>query len=92
MYDVVEQLSCLFCYGLDKGFVFNPLGEHVDADIDLVKSSWRGLERPDHIQSPACKGPRRKNHLQGLGRDVDFLSKKLTILTPANECLSISNR
>jgi len=63
MYDVIEQLSCLFCCDLDKGFVFDPLGELVDADIDLAESSWRRLEWLDHIQSLACKGPWSRNHL-----------------------------
>ena len=45
----------------------------------------------DHIQSLSCEGPRCRNHLQVLGQDVDLLSKKLTILTPPNECLGIDN-
>ena len=76
---------------MDQGFVFDPLGEFVVADVDLAETFRRGLERPDHIQSPACKGPRRRNRLQGLGWDVDLLSKKLTILAPMNECLGIGN-
>ena len=39
MYDVIEQLSFLLRYCLDKGFVFNPLGELVDADLDPAESS-----------------------------------------------------
>ena len=91
MNDVIEQLSCLLRCSLDQGFVFDLLREFVDVDLDLVETSRRGLEGPDHIQSPACKGPSHRNRLQGLGQDMDFLSKKLTILTPANEYLSISN-
>jgi hypothetical protein len=63
VYDVIKQLDCLLRCGLGKGFVFNPLGKLVDADVDLAESSKRGLERTDHIQSPACKGPRRRNRL-----------------------------
>ena len=92
MNDVVKQLGCLLCCSLDQGFIFDALGEFVDADVDPMEASRRGLEGSDHIKSPACEGLRCKNHLQGLGWDVDLLSKKLTILTPANECLSISNR
>jgi hypothetical protein len=39
VYDVVKQLGCLLRCGLDKGFVFNPLGKLVESDIDLVESS-----------------------------------------------------
>jgi hypothetical protein len=49
MYDVVKQLSCLLRYSLDKGFVFDPLGEFVNADVNLAEFSWRMLERYDHI-------------------------------------------
>ena len=91
MNDVIKQLGYLLRCSLDQGFVFDPLGEFVDTDIDPAETSWRGLEGPNHIQSLACKGPRHRNRLQGLGQDMDLLSKKLTILTPANECLSIGN-
>jgi hypothetical protein len=63
MYDVVEQLGCLLRCGLYKGFVFDPLGENVNVDIDPVESSWCRLEWPNHIQSPTCKGLRSRNRL-----------------------------
>ena len=91
MNDVVKQLGYLLCCSLGQGFVFDPLREFVDVDVDLAETSWHGLEGTDYIQSLACEGPRHRNRLQGLGQDVDLLSKKLTILTPTNECLSIGN-
>ena len=91
MNDVVKQLSCLLRCSLDPGFVFDPLGEFVVADVDLAKTSRCGLEGLDHIQSPACEGPRHRNRLQGLGQDVDLLSKKLIVLTQVNECLRIGD-
>ena len=90
MNDVVKQLSCLLCCSLDQGFVFDSLGEFVDADIDPAETYRRGFERSDDIQSPACKGPRCRNHLQDLNWDVDLFSEKLAVLTSANECFSIS--
>jgi hypothetical protein len=63
VYDVVKQLGCLLRYSLDKGFVFDPLREFVDVDINPAEFSWRRLERYDHIQPPACKGPRYRNRL-----------------------------
>ena len=47
--DVVKQLDCFLCYSLDQGFVFDLLGEFVNADIDQVKASQRGLEWSNHI-------------------------------------------
>ena len=49
MNDVIEQLGCLLCCNLDRGFVLDPLGKFVDADIDAAESSRGGLEGPDHI-------------------------------------------
>ena len=49
MYDVVEQISCLLYSGLDKWFVFDPLGEFFNADVDLAKTPRHGLEWADHI-------------------------------------------
>ena len=91
MNDVVKQLGCLLHCSLDQGFVFDPFGEFIDADVDPAKTSQHRLERPNHIQSPACEGLRCRNRLQGLGWDVDLLSKKLTILAPVNECHGIGN-
>ena len=90
MDNIIKQLACLLFYGLDKWFVFDPLGEFVDADVDVAKTSRRGLEWPNHIQSLACKEPRCRNRLQGLSWDVDLFSEKLVVLTSANECFSIS--
>ena len=54
--DIFEELDCLLCSGRDKRLVFNPLGEFVNGDVHISKTTWRWLERPDHLQSPACKG------------------------------------
>ena len=63
MDDVVEQLGCLFCCRLDMGFEFDPLRKLVNAGIDPVETSWHKFERPDHVKSLACKGPRSRNYL-----------------------------
>ena len=74
---------------MDHGFVFNPFDEFFNADVDPAETSWRGLEWPDHIQSPACKGPRCRDRLQDLSRDVDLFGNELAVLTSANEGFSI---
>ena len=90
MDDVIKQLGCFLCCSLDQGFVFNPLGEFVNVDVDPMETSRRRLEWSNHIESLACKGPRRGDHLQDLSRDVDLFGEKLAVLTSANECFSIS--
>ena len=57
MDNAFEELDCFLCGSRDKRFVLDPLGELVDGDVDIPESTWRWLERPDHIQSPACERP-----------------------------------
>jgi len=87
---VIEQVGCFLHCSLDQGFVFDPLGEFINADVDLAETSWHGLERSNHIQSPVCKGPRCRNHLQVLSWDMDLFSKKLAVLTSADKCFGIT--
>ena len=55
--DIFEELDCFLCSSRDKRFILDPLGELVDGDVYVPKTTWRWLERPNHIQSPACEGP-----------------------------------
>ena len=54
--DIFEELDCLLCSGQNKRLVLNPLGELVNGDVHVPKTAWRGLERPDHVQSQHAKG------------------------------------
>ena len=56
--DIFKELDYLLCGGRDKRFILDPLGELVNGDIYILETTWRWLERPNHIQSPACEGPR----------------------------------
>ena len=56
MDDVVKQFSCFLCYSLDLGFVFDPLGEFVNADIDPVKPLGIGLNGLIISSSQHAKG------------------------------------
>ena len=56
--DIFEELDCLVCSGRNKRLVFDPLGELVNGDVYVPKTTWRRLERPNHVQSLACKRPR----------------------------------
>ena len=81
MDDIFEELDCLLCSGRNKRLVFDPLGELVNGDVYVRKTTWRRLERPDHVQSPACKRPRSWDGLQFLRRHVYFLGEKWTAFT-----------
>ena len=56
MDDIFEELDYLLCSGRNKPFAFDPLGELVNGDIYVPKTAWRRLERPNHVESLACKG------------------------------------
>ena len=58
MDDIFEELDCLLCNSQNKRLVFDPLRELVNGNIYIPKTAWRRLERPDHVESPACKRPR----------------------------------
>ena len=55
--NVFEELDCFLCSSRDERFILNPLGELINGDIYVLEATWHWLERPNHIQSPACKGP-----------------------------------
>jgi len=55
MNNVIEQLGCLLRCSLDQGFILDPLGKFVDADVDPMESSWVGLKgliisSPQHVK------------------------------------------
>ena len=49
MDDIFEELDCFLCSSRDERFIFNPLGELVDGDIHIPETTWRWLERPNHV-------------------------------------------
>jgi len=49
MDDIFEELNCLLFSGRNKWLVFDPLGELVNGDVYVLKTTWRRLERPDHV-------------------------------------------
>ena len=66
MDDIFEELDCFLCSSLDERFIFNPLGELVNGDIHVLETTWCWLERPNHVQSLACKRPGSWDGLQFL--------------------------
>ena len=55
--DVFEELDCFLCSSRDERFILDPLGELINGDINVPETTWCWLERPNHVQSPAHKGP-----------------------------------
>ena len=52
---IFEELDCLLCSGRNKRLIFDPFGELVNGDVRALETTWHWLERPDHVQSLACK-------------------------------------
>ena len=55
MDDIFEVLDCLLCSSQNKRLVFDPLGELVNSNVYVLKTAWRRLERPDHVESQHAK-------------------------------------
>ena len=56
MDDIFKELNSFLCSSQDERFILDPLGELVDGNVYVSETTWHWLERPNHIQSPACKG------------------------------------
>ena len=91
MDDIFKELNCLLCSSRDERFIFNPLGELVNGDIHVSETIWCWLERPDHVQSPACKGLGSWDGLQLLRRYMYLPSEELSSFTTSNEIFCISD-
>ena len=91
VYDIFKELDCFLCSSQDERFILDPLGELVDGDVHMSETTWRRLERTDHVQSPACERPRSWDGLQFLCRHMYLLSKKLTSFTTSDEVFCIGD-
>ena len=45
MDDLFEELDCFLCSSRNKQLVFDPLGELVNRDVHVLKTTWHRLER-----------------------------------------------
>ena len=84
MDDIFEELDCFLFDGRNKRLVLDPLGELVNDDVYIPKITWCRLERPDHVQSPACEVPRGWNRLDLMCWYMDSLGEELTTFTAAD--------
>jgi hypothetical protein len=61
VHDVLDELDC-FCYTvLHEWLVFDPLGEFVDCDKDVLKSTFGLLEWSYLVQPPVYEWPGRRD-------------------------------
>ena len=49
MDDIFEELDYILCSSRKKRLVLNLLGELINGDVHVPKTTWRRLERPDHV-------------------------------------------
>ena len=91
MDDIYKELNCLLCSGRDERFILDPLRELVNGDIYIPETTWCWLERPNHIQSPACEGPGSWDGLQLLCRHVYLLGEKLASFTMSDKVFCIGD-
>ena len=49
MDDIFKELDCFLCSSRDKRFILDPLGELVDGDVYIPKTTWHWLERSNHV-------------------------------------------
>ena len=47
--DIFKELDCFLCSSRDERFILDPFRELVDGDVYVPKTTWRWLERPNHI-------------------------------------------
>ena len=47
--DIFEELDCILCSSRNKWLVFDPLGEFVNGDIYVPKTTSGRLERSNHV-------------------------------------------
>ena len=47
--DIFEELDCFLCSSRDERFILDPIGELVDGDVYVSETTWRWLERTNHI-------------------------------------------
>ena len=91
MDDIFKELDCLLCSSQNKRLVLNPFGELVNGDVYIPETTWGWLERPNHIQSPACEGPGSWDGLQFLCWHVYLLGEKLASFTTSDEVFCIGD-
>jgi hypothetical protein len=66
MDDVFKHLGYLLGGGCNEGLILYSLGELVNGNINIFKSTWSRLKGRNHIQSPASKKAKMLGWFEGL--------------------------
>jgi hypothetical protein len=91
VYDLVEEFDHFFRRRLGQGHILNPLGELIDHHEHTFEISRGRLKGPDHIQSPARKGPGGWYGLDLMCWYMYALREKLTPIAVAYQLLCIGH-
>ena len=79
-------------FDLADGSSLDPLGEFVDCHQQVGEAPGRLLQRTDEVQSPHGKRPRDGDGLQGMGREVCFLSVVLATFAGPHDVGGVGDR
>src|SRR5438105_12693827 len=90
-HNALEEFLCFSSCDRGDMFGFNPLGEFVDGDEEMCKTTRRFLQRADHDETPDCKRPIDRDSLQLLRRHVYLPGKILASLAFADDFVCIDN-
>jgi len=72
------------CQGCDRLYL-DPFREFVDSHEDMSVPALCFFEGADHVQPPACEGPRHRDYLEFLSREVCLLGEELALLASADQ-------
>ena len=73
MDDVMDEFGLLLRLEVGDGSDFDPLGEFVNGDQEVVEAPRRLLELPDHVEAPDREWLGDGNSLERLGQQVTLL-------------------
>jgi hypothetical protein len=57
MFDISDEFNCFFRRYFRNRSDFNPLGEFVYGDQDMLVAAWGGTKRSYSVEAPHGEGP-----------------------------------
>ena len=87
--DVLNEFGRLLRLEVGDGLDFDPLGELIDGDQEVIEPPGCLLELPDHVEAPNHEWLGDGNSLEGLGQQLTLLGIVLAPLARLDEVLSV---
>lgn len=87
--DVLDELRSALGLEDGDGLNFDPFGEFVDGDQEVVEPPRGPPEISNHVKAPDCKWPGDRDGLEHLRRQVDLAGEILAPLEGPDEVLGI---